>query len=146
MTRSAVLVLYLTDRGGPQHIGSERPLRELRRGSFFVEGEFHIQSQEKGAEMFWSGLLPLFVLLVVCMAACLVCGALAVRKGYNLYIWTLAGGLPVSFLVFAFLPRVDDKSAETSRVEKTGNWIGLPLAVISTLCFLKLILYMIGKV
>ena len=95
--------------------------------------------------MVWEGVLPFIVVLTVCMAGCLGCGVLAARKGYNIYIWTVAGGLLVSFVVLAFLPFVDQTSDdEKKRVEKTGNWIGVALAALSLPGLASLILQIVG--
>ena len=97
--------------------------------------------------MFWESALPFIVVLAVCMAGCLACGVLAARKGYNIYIWTVAGGLLVSFIVLAFLPFVNKESGDGNNgFEKTGNWIGAALASISLPGLASLILQIIGKV
>jgi dipeptide/tripeptide permease len=95
--------------------------------------------------MFRESALPFIVVLVVCMAGCLACGVLAARKGYNIYIWTAAGGLLVSFLVLAFLPFVNKESeGDDKRFEKTGNWIGAALAAVSLPSLASLILQIVG--
>jgi len=97
--------------------------------------------------MFWESSLPFIVVLGVCMAGCLACGVLAARKGYNIYIWTAAGGLLVSFVVLAFLPFVNRESNNDSKgFEKTGNWIGIALAAVSLPSLASLILQIVGKV
>ena len=63
------------------------------------------------ARMFWASALPFIILLVVCMAGCPACGLLAARKGYNIYIWTAAGGMLVSLVVLAFLPFANKEPA-----------------------------------
>ena len=74
------------------------------------------------------------LILFVCGAACLGCGILAARKGYNIFIWAAAGGVLVSFVILAFLPFANKKSgAEKKRLERMGNGIGGALAAVSLL-------------
>ena len=96
--------------------------------------------------MFWASALPFIILLVVCMAGCLACGVLAARKGYNIYIWTAAGGMLVSFVVLAFLPFANkEPHSHTKQWEQTGNWIGIALAAVSLPGLVSLILQIVGK-
>ena len=95
--------------------------------------------------MFWEGTLPFVMVLVVCMAGCLACGLLAARKGYNIYVWTAAGGWLVSFVVLAFLPFVNRASnGQNEQLERTGNWIGGALAVVSLVALARLIWEIVG--
>jgi dipeptide/tripeptide permease len=97
--------------------------------------------------MFWASALPFIVVLVVCMAGCLACGVLAARKGYNIYLWTAAGGLLVSLVVLAFLPFVNKEGdGNNKQFEKTGNWIGAALAAVSLVSLASLILHIVGSV
>ena len=96
--------------------------------------------------MFWESALPFIIVLAVCMAGCLACGVLAARKGYNIHIWTAAGGVLVSFVILAFLPFVNKESDDDDNgFEKTGNWIGVALAAVSLPSLVSLILQIVGK-
>jgi hypothetical protein len=67
---------------------------------------------------------PLLVLFVTVI--CLVTGVLAARKGYNFFLWVLAGGI-LGLVILAFLPFVnkgDLSEIEVREKTKTGNIIG----------------------
>ena len=96
--------------------------------------------------MLWESELPFIAVLFVCMAGCLACGVLAARKGYNIYIWTAAGGLVVSFVVLAFLPFANmELDSSNNRSEKVGNWIGAALAAVSLASLGSLVLHIVGS-
>lgn len=65
---------------------------------------------------------------VLAIAILLITGALAARKGYNFFCWTLAGGI-LGLIVLAFLPNTKllDEEARQSKV-KLGNGIGLGIS------------------
>lgn len=46
------------------------------------------------------------LLIVFGAAICLITGTLAARKGYNFYLWVLAGGI-IGLVILSFLPFVN---------------------------------------
>ncbi len=67
---------------------------------------------------------------------CIIAGALAARKGYNFFLWVLAGGI-IGLLILAFLPHTQ-KLPEDKRNDalKKGNTIGSIISVIVVIVFL----------
>lgn len=68
----------------------------------------------------------------------LITGFLADRKGYNFFLWMLAGGC-IGLVILAFLPKVSDVAGcedELEETRKRGNIIGAVLAGISILLLL----------
>jgi len=67
---------------------------------------------------------------------CIITGALAARKGYNFFLWVLAGGI-VGLLILAFLPHTQ-KLPDEKRIDaiKKGNTIGTIISVIVVIVLL----------
>ena len=63
---------------------------------------------------------------IIALLVCVVTGALAMRKGYNFFLWALAGGV-IGLIVLACLPFAND--AKHLRVR--GNVAGAVIAVLS---------------
>lgn len=77
------------------------------------------------------------------IAICAVTGLFAVRKGYNFFLWVLAGGI-IGLLILAFLPYVNEKSdiadeAERRRLASRGNGVGGAISVVGIVLALALV-------
>ena len=76
-------------------------------------------------------------MIIVAIVVCLVTGALAARKGYNFFLWVLAGGV-VGLLILAFLPDTEKLQDTEQKVAlKNGNITG---GVISAIAVIGLVL------
>ena len=64
---------------------------------------------------------PLVIRILFVVGVCVVTGALAARKGYNFFLWILAGGI-IGLLALAFLPFTN--KGENEHLKKRGNLIG----------------------
>ena len=78
--------------------------------------------------------------IVLGVFICVATGLLAARKGYNFFLWVLAGGI-IGLLILAFLPFVNNKSDiadadEKSRLASRGNRVGGVISVIAVLMLL----------
>ena len=81
--------------------------------------------------------------IALSIVICVVTGLFAVRKGYNFFLWVLAGGV-IGLLILAFLPFVNDKSDiadedEKRRLASRGNRVGGVISVIGVLMLLVLV-------
>ncbi len=76
--------------------------------------------------------------LLLLIGVPLITGFLADRKGYNFFLWMLAGGC-IGLVILAFLPNASDVAGsedELDQTRKRGNLIGAVLAGVSILLLL----------